>query len=55
MTIKVNPRAADAGADEKPTGDGGISTATLAQAPDIARGPAGDCCILCGKVAETCH
>jgi hypothetical protein len=49
---KSQPRAADAGADEKPTGDGGISTATLAQAPDIARGPAGDCCILCGKVAE---
>jgi ParB-like chromosome segregation protein Spo0J len=36
MATKVNPRVADAGADEKPTGDGGLSAATLAQSPDVS-------------------
>jgi hypothetical protein len=47
------PAADGGGAIEKTPGDGeGFSRLILAQTPDIARGPAGDCCILCGKVAE---
>ena len=51
MTTKNNPRLRWPGADENASGDV-VSTAILAQPPDIARGPSGDCCILCGKVAE---
>jgi len=51
MTIKNNRPAADRAAIEKTPGEGDwFSAVTLAQPADIARGPAGDCCILCGKV-----
>jgi hypothetical protein len=53
MVRKFSAPAADGGgAIEKTPGDGeGFSRLILAQPPDIARGSAGDCCILCGKVA----
>jgi hypothetical protein len=52
MDPKTNPRLRWPGADENASGDGISFAEILAQPPDIARGPAGDCCILCGKVAE---
>ena len=44
------PRCGQGGYRETPGEGDWFSAVTLAQPADIARGPAGDCCILCGKV-----